>query len=410
MAIGSLAFLVLNYGAEMIFILHTRLIAQNVEKEMAETVMNDMVRHMFSPEFLAELFRPQPLYSYSAVKEIFKSLTEMSVMRLSPLSMNKLFELMAMGVKYQLFTLRHPLELVEMTWTHLEELKRLITPEAQAKVTPVFVMLEGLCSRLTHGDLAEIRKELLNFIAGRSTVISVLFEEGMQSDRGSFVLPVDRVLPPLSICEPPGSIRYFKNGKLDASTAFEHRDAVLRHPSSVPLDKWDPKNAGTRMTKNGTNIYAPSRQEASTRAEANGPTSLLPSMSSMSRLSTVPTAVPSDIANVATGELNYLSRFVGCGQNAPQKMFKLKFFDDVEEEMVEHCVGGGEKGSKMGGATDTVGDRTAASTIPLVRMTKADVESQNKELFKIMDGLRVDETRSGPPEGGNDLLDIMDED
>ncbi|RNF20920.1 organic solute carrier partner 1 [Trypanosoma conorhini] len=403
MTAGALPFLILGCGAEMGFILHTRLIAQKVEQEKAEMVMNDVVTHMFSPEFLAELFRPQPLYSYAAVKEVFKSLAETSIMHLSPVSMNKLFELMAMGMKYQLFTLRHPLELVEMTWTHLEELERLLTPLAQARLCPVFVMLEAFCSQLSHGDLAEIRKELLNFFVGRNTLISVLINEGMQSKTGQFFLPADYALPPLSACEPPGSIRYFKGGKLEASTVFEHQDAALRHPPSVPPGTWDPMNPATRMTKNGTNMYAPSQHADSTHTEAK--ISPLPSTTTRT---TSPAAAPSpETTSAVTGELNHLSRLVGCGQPAPQQTFKLSLFDDMDEDGLDGRGAGARVG---GGAAGTSGGPPASSTRPLTRMTKTDVESQNKELFNIMDGLRVDSATVQLSAKGGDLLEIMDED
>ncbi|RNF02566.1 organic solute carrier partner 1 [Trypanosoma rangeli] len=408
MAIGALPFLILNYGAEMGFILHTRLIAQNVAREKANTVMNDVVMHMFSTEFLEELFRPQPLYSYMAVKEVFKSLAETSLIHLSPVSMNKLFELMTMGVKYQVFTLRHPLELVEMTWTHLEELERLVTPAARDKVRPVFAMLERFCSFLSHGDLEEIRKELLNFLVGRNTLISVLINEGMQSKTGKLFLPEDCVLPPLSACEPPGSIRYFKDGKLDASAVFEHRDAALRHPPSVPLDTWDPKNPATRMTKNGRNMYAPSRQRCLTQAEAKKSTSILPFTTTTAA---VPTAtLPPEVTGAVTKELNHLSRLVGCGQYSLHKPFKLILFGDMDEDVGGDGVGNRGASGKVIAAAETSSSRSAPFAKPLTRMTKADVESQNQELFGIMDSMRVAMATSRLSEKGNDLLDIMDED
>ncbi|ESL11621.1 hypothetical protein TRSC58_00624 [Trypanosoma rangeli SC58] len=408
MTIGALPFLILNYGAEMGFILHTRLIAQNVVRDKADTVMNDVVTHMFSTEFLEELFRPQPLYSYMAVKEVFKSLAETSLIHLSPVSMNKLFELMTMGVKYQVFTLRHPLELLEMTWTHLEELERLITPAAREKVHPVFAMLEGFCSFFSHGDLAEIRKELLNFFVGRNTLISVLINEGIQSKAGKLFLPADCALPPLSVCEPPGSIRYFKDGKLDASAVFEHHDAALQHPSSVPLDTWDPKNPATRMTKNGRNMYAPNRQRFLTQAEAKKSTSILPSTTTAAATPTA--ALPPELTGAVTGELNHLSRLVGCGQHSPHKSFKLILFGDMDEDVgggrVDDCGASG----KLVAAAATSSSGFAPSTRLLTRMTKTDVKSQNEELFGIMDGMSVAMATAGPSERGNDLLDIMDED
>ena len=44
---------------------------------------------MFTPDFIAELFKPQELYSSASARQIFDKLAHSSIMRLSTSSMNK---------------------------------------------------------------------------------------------------------------------------------------------------------------------------------------------------------------------------------------------------------------------------------------------------------------------------------
>ena len=51
--------MIINLGGEMMYILEQRLIAQNIPQEKAEKVIADIVRTMYNPKFLQELFKPQ---------------------------------------------------------------------------------------------------------------------------------------------------------------------------------------------------------------------------------------------------------------------------------------------------------------------------------------------------------------
>ncbi|ORC87722.1 organic solute carrier partner 1 [Trypanosoma theileri] len=402
MTIGSLPFLILNYGAELIFILHTRLIAQKVNSEAARIVMNDVVGHMFSSEFIDELLRPQPLHSLAETKEVFISLTQTSVMRLSAVSMKKLFDLMTTGVKYQLFTLRHPLELLELTWTHLEEVQRIITPESQMYVRPVLVRLKHLCSNLNIGDLAEIRKELLNFFVGRSVPVSVLLDDGLQTSSGSFFLPEDRFLPPLAVCEPPGTIRYFNNGTLISSEVFtHHRDANLRYPLTIPPGTWDPMNPVTRVSKNGMNMYTAYRGSPDNQSTNQPPSS---------------SSNQSERMNAVTGELNYLSQLIRGNQKTTQETFKLSLFDDGDEDDYDDDNNGNEKDGKntkhmaLDDGVKPKGESIHTSAAFSNHTKKEETQTDNTDLMRIVEGFRIDKTVAKPTGGNSDLLDIMDED
>jgi len=84
----------------MVYILEQRLRSQDIGHERSQKVLQDIINTMLSANFVAELFREQPMYSLNAIREIFIKLAHSSIMKLNPTSMQKLFDLMLMGLKY----------------------------------------------------------------------------------------------------------------------------------------------------------------------------------------------------------------------------------------------------------------------------------------------------------------------
>ena len=138
-------------------------------------VLQDVIRTMYNPKFIAELFRGQDVYNMQSTRQIFDKLAHSSIMRLNESSMDKarppaqpplaapnpggchvwggarpgalspshaacshtaprhtlrpatprflsqLFDLMTMGFKYQLIACRYPQELLHVTLNHLHQ-------------------------------------------------------------------------------------------------------------------------------------------------------------------------------------------------------------------------------------------------------------------------------------------------
>ena len=82
--------IVLNMGAEMIYVLEQRLGAQGVKNDKAKKVLCDVLRTMVSKSFINELFRPQEMYTTSSTRQIFNKLAHSSIMRINEQSMDKL--------------------------------------------------------------------------------------------------------------------------------------------------------------------------------------------------------------------------------------------------------------------------------------------------------------------------------
>merc|ERR1719183_70096 len=123
--------LIVNMGGEMVYILEQRLQAQKIPGQKGQKVLNDVVRTMYYPRFIEELFKPQEMYSMQSTRQIFDRLAHSSIMRLNESSMDKLFDLMAMGFKYQIISCTSPQEMIDVTLNYLNALKRLVASNPQ---------------------------------------------------------------------------------------------------------------------------------------------------------------------------------------------------------------------------------------------------------------------------------------
>jgi len=133
MSYRAMPFIFLNMGGEMIYILEQRLQAQQVGSEKSDRVLADIMSTMFNRPCLQLLFEPQPLYYRHALRHYFEQITHSSVMRLNETSMDKLFDLMTMAVKYQVAACKEPSELVLVTMNHLDGMRAIF--EGKAEIT-----------------------------------------------------------------------------------------------------------------------------------------------------------------------------------------------------------------------------------------------------------------------------------
>lgn len=217
----SLPFLILNMGGEMIYILDQRLRAQNIAPDKSQRVLLDVIRNLYAERLQEDLFRPQPLYSLTSARQFFDRLAHSSIMKLNTSSMNKLFDLMVMGVKRQALCVRYPEELLHVTAIHLETVRALISeaPEAQmligcgARVTQVY-------ESMSVQTFFEIRQELLRFFQDRHVKVSLFLQDAVQLEDGVLVVSVTGEGPPGTLI--PGSISKFgTSGEVLSRTAVE---------------------------------------------------------------------------------------------------------------------------------------------------------------------------------------------
>ena len=101
-------------------------------------VMSDIVATMFSSKFMSEILRPQEIFARQNMRIIFDKLVHVSIMRLNAVSMDKLYDLMVMAVKYQILFCSKPKELLLVTYNHLDSIRKLL-PSSSSSSTQQLV-------------------------------------------------------------------------------------------------------------------------------------------------------------------------------------------------------------------------------------------------------------------------------
>ena len=243
----ALPFLMINLGGEMIYILNQRLIAQKIPADKSEKVRADVVKHMFSEAFIRELLAPQPLYSMTSTRQVFDKIAQSSIMKLQTASMNKLFDLMLMGLKTQLLTLEYPEQLLRITLNHIQELTRLVSSKDPiallASTSEMMIKTYSSCSAAVFN---RIRQALLRFFQNRNVKVTMFLHSGVQLPDGTIKITVNTGMP---MSDVPGKL--VRNGvesikTLPLTAGFRRNPLSTRHPLQA-------------QTLLGTNLYSSER-------------------------------------------------------------------------------------------------------------------------------------------------------
>lgn len=227
-----------------------------VPRMVGPAVMNDVVRTMFAPKFVDELFKEQEMYSVQSTRKIFDRLAHSSIMRLNTNSMDKvgcrrwiaalprrsprnrptpglqLFDLMTMGLKRQLVASATPMELMDVTLNHLEAVERLVDAVdvrdlVRAAITRThqvgapqpgiwgeFGRREPPALHVTHapqtyselsvGQWYLLKQTLCRFFQNRRVKVSLFLSGKTQRNNGVLVIPYWGPVP--RGFQPPGTV------------------------------------------------------------------------------------------------------------------------------------------------------------------------------------------------------------
>lgn len=91
------------------------------------SVLNDIASVMFDEQFLEEIFRPQKLYSKHELYIFYKQVVHASIMKLNDNSMGKLYDLMIMVFKHQIYFVSQPRDILLVTLNHLDSMRNLVS-------------------------------------------------------------------------------------------------------------------------------------------------------------------------------------------------------------------------------------------------------------------------------------------
>ncbi|XP_077405318.1 protein OSCP1a isoform X2 [Vanacampus margaritifer] len=264
MSMRTLPLVFINLGGEMLYILDQRLHAQCTSEDKSEKaaglwsendrkrVMNDIVGTMFSKAFMDELLKPQLIYSHRTMKVVLTRLAHVSIMKLNTDSMEKLYDLMLMAFKYQVFLCPRPKDLLLISYNHIDAIREFVkdTPAVVNKVDETHRKIIEIYSSMTAGEFQLLRQTLLTFLQDTHIRVSVFLKNKIQNPNGRFALSSSDPVP--HGMDLPGVIRMFD------TKGREIRQS--RFPSggnySRPIRDASFGLHGDRVIKLGVNMYS----------------------------------------------------------------------------------------------------------------------------------------------------------
>uniref|UniRef100_A0A7S0LWA0 Protein OSCP1 n=2 Tax=Coccolithus braarudii TaxID=221442 RepID=A0A7S0LWA0_9EUKA len=378
---AAMPMLIINMGGEMVYILEQRLQAQNVPIDKGKRVLQDVVRTMFNPKFIAELFRSQDAYSMASTRQIFDRLAHSSIMRLNESSMDKLFDLMTMGFKYQMLACAFPHELLQVTLNHLHELRSKVedaVPVA-ALVDEVITTTNSKYASMSLADYAGLKQALCRFFSDKRIKVSLFLQDGIQKPDGTIALSCSGALPPG--VDVPGKISYY-----DTSGSTLGVDSFLFPVADELMGAQSLPDDGCRL---GLNLYSKEKNHVAMRktAAASTPSAVAAAARTQAAAAHKIDSVSAEKAILqggrtqqSTAHLNLLAELVG-GSTAPTDNFKLNLNLFPESS-------------------------SASGASPAEQLIVIDAAGSNHNLVGIMDELRV--AGDSQHSGNDDLLDLMD--
>lgn len=310
----------------MLYILDQRLRAQKIPEEKARKVKRDIVGMMMNRRFMEELFKLQEMYPRRSIRTLFDRLAHSSIMRLNDSSMDKLYDLMTMAVKYQIYMCPCPADVLFVTLNHLDMLRDLTKddPKIFENIEFVYTLLKQQYGTLSAAQWQFIRLTLLQFFQDMHTKVSLFLKAKSQADNGWFVISKSGPVPYGT--DVPGTIRYFDDSGNEVCTKTFPLPSTCSYqlamkPGSIEL-------RGDRGTKLGTNMYLASSVEPLTsRTE----TKSVDKEEDTKALS--PTLDPKASA---TAGLKLLTQLLGLESKSSGNVFRLNLGteDDSEETRV----------------------------------------------------------------------------
>lgn len=247
----TMPILIINMGAEMIYVLDQRLKAQNIPRDKSSKVLEDIIKTMHNEKFMTELFKPHHMYSNVSTRQIFDRLAHSSIMRLNTNSMDKLYDLMRMGFKYQLLSCSSADELIQVTMNHLVNTKSLIDADDVKRLIDETILLTSQTfGAMSAADFYLLKQYLCRFFQDTRIKVSLFLQNGIQGMDGTLAIRFDGYTA--SGGAVPGTIQYFGDrGNLEDEDIFTIASAENSvEAPNVPILEREPINAML-----GTNMY-----------------------------------------------------------------------------------------------------------------------------------------------------------
>ncbi|XP_018303078.1 protein OSCP1 isoform X2 [Mycetomoellerius zeteki] len=187
MSLHSTPILYLNMGGEMLYVLRQRLKAQKIDVDKTVQVLDDVTAALLNPKILSPIFEELPMIGISQLRTTLESVALSSIMKLDRSSMDKLFDLMIMMVKYQLRAATGPREVILIILNHIDAIRDLVNDvNAQKCVSMVHQMVVSFYGCLTFEEVWNARESCLKELEPYHVRVSILLRRGLQNDDASF--------------------------------------------------------------------------------------------------------------------------------------------------------------------------------------------------------------------------------
>uniref|UniRef100_A0A1I8MB51 Uncharacterized protein n=1 Tax=Musca domestica TaxID=7370 RepID=A0A1I8MB51_MUSDO len=191
-------FIIVNLGCEMLFVIDQRLQAQKIAKEKSIQVLHDITSVLLEPKFINSLIVGSTTTGGQCLSEehckfMLKDIATCSLMRLDDVSMGKLWNLMTMIYKWQLFHTKYQYQLMDITFRHLAGVNQLYPSEKHSQIIDVAKnTLLDFWNSCTDEEQNNIYYTNKLWLEAFHTKISLLIRLGFQALDGTFFVDVDQ--------------------------------------------------------------------------------------------------------------------------------------------------------------------------------------------------------------------------
>ncbi|XP_061737509.1 protein OSCP1a isoform X2 [Nerophis ophidion] len=311
MSMRALPVVVVSLGGEMLYILDQRLAAQNTSRDNSEKVLKDIVGTMFSQAFMDELLKPQQMYSHRTMKVVLTRLAHVSIMRLNPVSMEKLYELMIMAFKYQVLLCPRPKDLLLITYNHMDAIRGFVkgTPVLLNKLDQTHRRIIEIYSTMTAGQFQILRQTLLAFLQDTHVRVAMFLKNLIQNPDGRFALSASGPTP--HGVDLPGSIRIFDTkGRKVREVHFPSGGSysAANKEGSFGLH-------GDRVLRLGMNIYTVNLAVEPSKSPSLKTDNLTPNLLAKEELNLLARLMGKvEMDNMSAGESGFHINLFGAGQ------------------------------------------------------------------------------------------------
>ena len=250
--------------------------------------------------------------------------------------MDKLYDLMTTGFKYQVISCKTGFEIIDVTLNHLDSIRSMVSGDVIELVNECHRKVNELYASLSAGSLALVRQTILRILQDRKVKVSPFLLDGIQNTDGSMVIVPAGMLPPEF--QIPGQVRFLIEGA---------GDQIVHYP--LPLSGVCETFNGVACSVLGFNLYLKSHaRERAAEGQRSAP-------APMQDGGACPR--PASKKTTAGAELNLLGSLLDmAGAKQEAEEFKLSIFDESKTSAANAGGGGSgvSTGDADGGAVETI--------------------------------------------------------